>query len=233
MITQEQNQAFRAEHTEYMQQCTDYRALLTSMNLPFSVDLEALKKILRQRVADELLSVDESLKLRYSLLRTEAGRQKMREEVTASIDLAGYEDVEQLQASLTRLQQGYNSVGHFPDQYRADFSLFARGYELDLGKLLDSRTMYWEEKQPVLDYFTQLGQQLEQARNVMAALNKHHHSLEEVARSLTTYYQPNYNKTLRDPNWLVPDLERVYQSAAKLDDADRLTDFPNSAKARH
>ena len=134
--------------------------------------LEQIKQLLRERLADQLLQVDPSLKLQMQLRRTEEGREKLRAETAAEIDLAGYEDVAQIDAQLKELRRVFNqSIGHLPDQYSFSFYLLAGGYQLDLGRLIDQRTMAWDGKEHVLTYFENLSQHLQEAQHVLRALN--------------------------------------------------------------
>lgn len=225
MITQEQNLIAKEQAAEFIQQCADYKALLESMGLPYSVDIEAHKRIIRLRIADELLKADAGLKMRWDILRTEAGRQKLRQETAATVDLAGYEDVEQLQQRLQELRFAYNSVDMLPDQYRVSFDLLAGHYHLDLATVIDSRTMTWDGgKEKVLAYFEELAQHLHQAQKVMQSLGRNVYPIDSMFSALTSYYKYSTGK-----GPMKPDEEKIYAYVLpELQERGLLTDFPES-----
>ena len=225
MITQEQNRIAKANSAEFMQLCADYKALLASMNLPYSIDIEAHKKVIRLRIADELMKADAGLKMRWDILRTEAGRQKLRQETAATVDLAGYEDVEQLQQTLNELKFAYNSVGMLPDQYRLSFDQLAGHYQLDLASVIDSRTMTWDGgKEKVLAYFKDLAQQIHQAQKLMKSLGRQTYPLDTMFNSLTSFYKFSISGGV-----LEPDEEKIYTYVLReLQEKGLLADFPKS-----
>ncbi|HEX8425651.1 hypothetical protein, partial [Hymenobacter sp.] len=192
---------------------------------------EAHKRIIRLRIADELLKADVGLKMRWDILRTETGRQKLRQETAATVDLAGYEDVEQLEASLKNLRFAYTSVERLPDQYLLSFEQFAGFAKLDLAAVIDSRTMVWgEDKQKVLDYFQTVSEQFEQARKVMRALGLHTWPLDNLVRSLSSFYNLTGPAQMDQPLMRV-DAQAIYSRVIpELEQKDLLAGFPKSIK---
>jgi hypothetical protein len=232
MITEQQNQAFKAQHQEFMQQCVAYKALLASLDFPYSVDTAALRKRMQKRIAEELIQADPSLKLRWEILRTEEGRRQLLNETAASIDLAGYEDIAQVESALASLKMFYNEVGRLPDQARCSFEDLAGQYQLDLGAFVDRRTMTWAGKEHVLAYFTDLAQQLHQARKVLASVGKPVYSTSTLMDSLTSFYQLGpYHTTNLEDELLRVDEEKVYmQALPPLQEKGLLAGFPASVK---
>lgn len=189
MITQTENAAALAQNSAFIAQVAAYKQLLTDHNFPFTVDMQVLATTLRTQLFQKLLAVDKGLKMRWDMLRTDEARIKL---ITDTIDLNGYDVVDEAQEAVKALETGYNrmyvgELGYMGKQ--VPFRTFAQVYALDLQALLDSKTFDWTGKQHVLDYFQALGEMLREFRGIGRVVSSTSFSLYDAGAVLPRYFQ--------------------------------------------
>ncbi|HEX8349803.1 MAG TPA: hypothetical protein VF598_07565, partial [Hymenobacter sp.] len=71
-----------------------------------------------------------------------------------------------------------------------------------------------------------LAEHLTQASQVLASIGRQNMTLEDVARSLTSYYKVQLYDRRKQTQWLTVDEEKLYQLAKTLQEEGKLADFP-------
>lgn len=189
MITQTEKTATVAANADFTRLVTEYKALLTAQELPFSIDVDMLRTTVRTQLFQKLLGVDKGLKMRFDMLKSQEARIKL---VTDTIDLTGYDAVDAIAEGVKGLETAYNRIfvsGFFARASSVvPFAQFAEVYALDLAAMLDARTFDWAGKEHVLEYFQQLGNKLGQLRTIMQAGVGTHYTLADVLSVLRRFY---------------------------------------------
>lgn len=188
MISKAENTATIAANAALIQKVVDYKALLTAQELPFSIDMAVLTTTIRTQLFQKLLSVDKGLKMRWDMLKTDEARLKL---ITDTIDLNGYEIVEQLDSAVKGLESAYNRI-YMPSLgmlYKfMPFAQLAETYELDLQAMLDKRTYDWTGREHALAYFNELAPKLTELRDIFRAGVSTSFTLHDTVSVLSRYY---------------------------------------------
>ncbi|MBD2769677.1 hypothetical protein IC235_17440 [Hymenobacter sp. BT664] len=200
MLTQAENAEARRNYTYFEDQCTAYKALLATASLPFSTDLDVVTSAYRQQLFDGLLKIDQGLKARYELLRTEEGRQKL---VAETINLDGHDVIDEVATSLQQLRATYQRIGLPGNEgylhQAIHFDSFASMFNLDLGKALDGQTIKWAGNEHVLAYFQQLATFLTGWKTLVAATIKQGASVQDAVMYLPDFFESDLGIMTNEP----------------------------------
>lgn len=188
MLTQSENAALRQKYAAFIAQCTAYTAFLTANKLPFSSDLAELTAAYRRQLFERLLVIDAGLSARYELLRTEEGKEKL---ISDTVNTDGHELVDQVSQILQALTAAYRhisfSMGHQLEK-EIPIARFARAYALDLGRVLDAKTMDWSGSEHVRVYFAQMAPELTRIRDIFRHVTRNDAGLAETFIALAAIY---------------------------------------------
>lgn len=207
MLTQSENQAARAQASDFLTAATAYQALLQSHDLPLSLDTTKLLDIYRGRLFKQLLAADAGLQARYDLARTKDGQQRIQADTMAGISLKGHELPDQLAEAMAELEQAYRTVPRINDVQPIALVHLLSGYELDYGRYLDQFTMSWAGKEHARVYFEQLGDTLTQWRNLVQTIGGSTQTLAEIVEQVT---RP-FSQRVPDSGPIMLDEKALYQ----------------------
>lgn len=188
MITQKENAEARRYFARFMEQCTTYKALLTTAGLPLSVDLPTLRQAYQQQLFDGLLKVDQGLKARYDLLRTDEARTQL---VASTINLDGHDVIDDAATALQQMEVVYKQLaipGSGPLHRDTPLSSFAQYYALDFGRLLDENTLSWAGNEHVKAFFEQMATSLTPWLKIVRSTMKSGASVQDAAMLLADYF---------------------------------------------
>jgi hypothetical protein len=188
MLTQAENQAARANVTDFQTAATAYKAFLKSHDLPLSLDTTRLLDIYRGRLFEQLLAADTGLQARYDMARTKEGKQRIQADTMAGISLKGHELPEQLAEAMADLEAAYRTVPQVNEVKHIALPQLLGGYGLDYGRYLDQYTMSWEGKEHAVAYFEQLGAALTQWRTVVNSFQGNPSSLSDLLSKLDYFF---------------------------------------------
>lgn len=181
MHTQAEATAYKAYFSKFIQQCADYRALLTKHNLPLLVDLNQIKAAYRRQLFDKLLEIDQPRKMRYDMLCTDEGKERL---INDTIDITGHPIIDEVSALLSEIQLYYSNQIDLPRSgtLSREMSLraFAESYGLDLARVIDARTVKWAGAEHVLDYFQSITAELTCLRNITDSLVRAGAGMQEI-----------------------------------------------------
>ncbi|MFD2720602.1 hypothetical protein ACFST9_17915 [Hymenobacter monticola] len=214
MITQAENAATIAANAHFTTLAADYKALLAANDFPLTIDVELIKTTLRTQLFQKLLGADKGLKMRFDMLKSNEARLKL---IGDTIDLTGYDIIDDIASAVKELERAYNGVysrGAGFIKNVVSFTTFADVCELDLGLLLDSKTYDFTGREHVLEYFRELGQHLQQLREILRVAVSSSYTLGDSLHVLGRFYTgesgegdltPDQGAVMR----LVTDLEKV------------------------
>jgi hypothetical protein len=217
MITAKQNAAAIAGNPEFIRLVTEFKALVAAQGLPLSLDMSMLETAYKTQLFHKLLGVDKGLKMRFEMLKSDEARLKL---VADTIDLTGYDVIDTIAEAVKRLETLYKNI--WAGSYGSlsswmSFQQFFDVYGLDLAAALDAYTFDWTGKEFALEYFAQLGQQLEHVRNILRVTMSSHYDLHNACNVLSRFFDGAGDAEIVPEEGAVMRLVKDLTKAGKLD----------------
>ena len=107
MITKQRYDELLPRYAEFTAAAEAYKQLLQAHDLPFSIDFPTLRFVYKTQLFTKLVGVDKGLKMRYDMLKSGEAKATL---VDATIDLTGYDLVDELINGLQLLNQTLNAA---------------------------------------------------------------------------------------------------------------------------
>lgn len=171
MITELQYKEMLPRYNAYKQAVTNHKELLATNGLTMSVDLATLLFEYKGNLFAKVVAVDKGLKMRYELLKTDNA---IRGLVNSTIDLAGYDIVNELTNSLAKLNETLTAANHVLAGKEIEKPTVSKllEYDLSIDAYLQKFVIVWSdpEQSKVYDLVKEYAAMLTKANNMIKGL---------------------------------------------------------------